>query len=80
LHDDHTPSLQLYQHDWYCFGACRTGGSIYDFAALLYGLGTRGRDFLKLRQRLAGDLHLAAPAMPAAASAPSASAARARHR
>ena len=47
FHDDHTPSLQLYQHDWYCYGACRTGGSIYDFGALLYGLGTRGRDFLE---------------------------------
>jgi hypothetical protein len=56
FHDDHTPSCQLYQHDWYCFGACRTGGSIYDFGALLYGLGTRGHDFLKLRQRLAEDL------------------------
>jgi hypothetical protein len=56
LHDDHTPSLQLYQRDWYCYGACRTGGSIYDFGARLYGLGTRGRDFLQLRQRLAEDL------------------------
>jgi len=53
LHEDHTPSLQLYEHDWYCYGACRTGGSIYDLGALLYGLGTRGRDFLELRQRLA---------------------------
>ena len=42
FHDDHTPSLQLYDHGWYCFGACRTGGSIYDFGALLYGLDTRG--------------------------------------
>lgn len=56
FHDDHTPSLQLYQHDWYCYGACRVGGSIYDFGAFLYGLGTRGHDFLKLRQRLAEEL------------------------
>jgi len=56
FHEDHTPSLQLYEHDWYCYGACRTGGSIYDLGALLYGLGTRGQDFLKLRQRLAEDL------------------------
>ena len=78
FHDDHTPCLQLYQHDWYCYGACRTGGSIYDFGALLYGLGTRGRDFLKLRQRLAEDLHLTASrtaAMPAAAAARTTSAA-----
>jgi len=59
LHDDHTPSLQLYDHGWYCFGACRTGGSIYDFAALLYGLDTRGRQFRELRQRLAAELHVA---------------------
>ncbi|MGH2877662.1 MAG: DNA-primase RepB domain-containing protein [Sciscionella sp.] len=56
LHDDTTPSLQLYDHGWYCFGACRTGGSIYDFGALLYGLDTRGRGFLQLRQRLAAEL------------------------
>jgi len=63
-HPDHTPSLQLYDHDWYCYGACRTGGSIYDLGALLYGLGTRGRDFLELRQRLAEELHLATPSQP----------------
>jgi len=59
FHDDHSPSMQLYDHGWYCFGACRTGGSIFDFAGLLYGLATRGREFLQLRQRLAEDLHLA---------------------
>jgi DNA primase len=61
FHDDRTPSLQIYRHDWYCYGACRTGGSIYDFAALLYGLRARGREFIELRQRLADELHLAAP-------------------
>jgi hypothetical protein len=55
LHDDSTPSLQLYDHGWYCF-ACRIGGSIYDFGALLYGLDTRGNQFLQLRQRLATDV------------------------
>ena len=79
FHDDHTPSLQLYQHDWYCYGACRTGGSIYDFAGLLYGLRTRGREFIALRQRLAGELHLAAPSTqsvppPSAVSRPAATA------
>ena len=58
FHEDHTPSLQLYDNDWYCFGACRAGGSIYDFGARLYGLGTRGGDFLELRRRLAEDLRL----------------------
>jgi RepB DNA-primase from phage plasmid/CHC2 zinc finger len=54
-HDDSTPSLQLYDHGWYCF-ACRLGGSIYDFGALLFGLDTRGHQFLQLRQRLATKL------------------------
>jgi hypothetical protein len=61
FHEDHTPSLQLYQHDWYCYGACRAGGSIYDFASLLYGLRPRGREFIELRQRLADELHVGAP-------------------
>ena len=55
FHDDSTPSLQLYDHDWHCFG-CRLGGSVYDFGARLYGLDTRGREFLQLRQRLAEEL------------------------
>ncbi len=54
-HDDTTPSLQLYDRSWYCF-ACRIGGSIYDFGALLFGLDTRGHQFLQLRQRLAAEL------------------------
>jgi hypothetical protein len=73
FHDDKTPSLQLYDHGWYCF-ACRVGGSIYDFGALLWGLDTRGSQFLELRQRLATELHVT-PAVnrvtaPAAASRP----------
>ena len=55
FHDDSTPSLQLYDHSWYCF-ACRLGGSIYDLGALLWRLNTRGREFLELRQRLAREL------------------------
>jgi hypothetical protein len=52
FHDDHDPSLQLYDNgSWYCFG-CREGGSIYDFAAQLWGLDTKGREFLELRARL----------------------------
>jgi hypothetical protein len=59
FHDDRTPSLQLYEdRSWYCFG-CRIGGTIYDFAAKLWLTGQsrggklRGRDFLRVRQRLA---------------------------
>jgi hypothetical protein len=57
-HDDRTPSLQLYDDGgWYCF-ACRIGGSIYDFGGLLFELDTRGHQFLRLRQRLAQELHV----------------------
>ncbi len=56
LHVDRTPSLKVYETPeagWYCFSAsCRRGGSIYDLAAALWGLGTRGQDFLELRRRL----------------------------
>jgi RepB DNA-primase from phage plasmid/CHC2 zinc finger len=55
FHDDARPSLQLYDHGWYCF-ACRVGGSIYDFGARLYGLDARGQQFLQLRERLATEL------------------------
>jgi CHC2-type zinc finger protein len=55
FHEDRTPSLHVYedpQRGWFCFG-CRRGGSIYDFASLLLGRGTRGEDFLELRRELA---------------------------
>ena len=72
LHDDSTPSLQLYDHGWYCFG-CRLGGSIYDFGALLWRLDTRGHHFLQLRQRLAADELHVTPAGDAFAAAAAAS-------
>jgi len=57
LHQDHTPSLQLYEDGtWYCYGACKAGGSIFDFAARLWRMETKDRAFLKLRSRLAGEL------------------------
>ncbi len=56
FHDDQNPSLQTYQDgSWYCFG-CTRGGSIYDFAALLWLTGTKDREFIKLRARLADQL------------------------
>jgi hypothetical protein len=54
FHEDRTPSLHVYeeaQRGWYCFG-CGRGGSIYDFAALLLGRGTRGEQFIELRREL----------------------------
>ena len=54
FHQDDSPSLHVYETaegGWCCFG-CGRAGSIYDFAASLWGLGTRGPDFLELRRRL----------------------------
>jgi hypothetical protein len=55
FHHETDPSLQLYADGtFYCFGArCHKGGTIFDFAAALWGTGTRDQDFLELRQRLA---------------------------
>ena len=56
FHEERTPSLQTYPDgSWCCFG-CGRGGSIVDFAAGLWGLGTKGRDFLHVRDRLATEL------------------------
>jgi hypothetical protein len=56
FHDDATPSLQLYDDGtFYCFG-CQAGGSVYDFAARLWHTGTKGREFLALRDRLRAEL------------------------
>jgi hypothetical protein len=53
FHEDRTPSLQLYgDGTFYCFG-CKRGGTIFDFASQLWSSGTRGREFLALRERLA---------------------------
>jgi hypothetical protein len=60
FHHETDPSLQLYADgSFYCYGrhnddhACRKGGTIFDFAAALWGIGTRDQDFLELRERLA---------------------------
>ena len=58
FHEDRTPSLRAYADasaGWYCF-SCAAGGSIYDFGAALFELGTRGSDFIELRRRLAAAL------------------------
>jgi hypothetical protein len=63
FHAESRPSLQLYPDGtFYCFGnRCRLGGTIFDFAAALWGLGTRGEDFLELRRRLAAEFHITRP-------------------
>lgn len=53
-HEDPNPSCQVFasaQRGWHCYG-CGRGGSIYDLAAPIWGLETRGRDFVELRRRL----------------------------
>ena len=55
FHEDRHASLHVYEtaeRGWYCFGACRRGGTIYDLAAPLYGYTARGDDFLRLRGEL----------------------------
>ncbi len=61
FHRDETPSLHAYPDPaagWACFsakclrGGRPNGGDIYDLAGQLWGLSTRGRDFLELRRRL----------------------------
>jgi hypothetical protein len=55
FHEDRHASLHVYEtaeRGWYCFGACRRGGTIYDLAAPLYGYTARGEDFLRLRTEL----------------------------
>jgi RepB DNA-primase N-terminal domain len=55
FHEDRHASLHVYEtaeRGWYCFGACRRGGTIYDLAGPLYGYAARGDDFLRLRAEL----------------------------
>lgn len=53
FHQERHASLHLYPDgSFYCFG-CGRGGSIIDFAALLWGYETYGAEFLALRARLA---------------------------
>lgn len=67
FHHEQTPSLQLYPDGtFYCYGrhskhrACAKGGTIFDFAAAMWGLATKDEDFLELRRRLA-DLFVLTP-------------------
>ncbi len=53
------------ERGWFCFG-CRRGGSIYDFAALLWGAEPRGPDFVGLRDRLSDTMTRAAVTGPTA--------------
>lgn len=68
--EDRTPSLHVYSDPadgWYCFG-CQRGGSIYDFGAEVFGLSTRGREFVELRRRLHEALAACVPMRPSSAA------------
>jgi hypothetical protein len=61
FHPDRTPSLHAYRdpaRGWTCYSSrCAhrgrpNGGDIYDLAAQLWNLATRGPDFPELRRRL----------------------------
>lgn len=55
---ERTPSLMAYDDPakgWFCFG-CDEGGTVYDLAAKLWGLDTRGDDFAKMHSRLREEL------------------------
>jgi hypothetical protein len=59
LHNETVGSLHVYPGDggWFCHG-CSRGGTIYDFGAELWSMGTRGAAFVELRRRLAAALLL----------------------
>lgn len=53
-HRDEHPSLHVYptpERGWCCY-SCKRGGSIYDLAAAVWDMGTRDREFSKVRRRL----------------------------
>lgn len=52
---ERTPSMRLYDTTWYCFVCCK-GGSVYEFGAVLWDMGTRGAEFHRLRERLQHEL------------------------
>ena len=65
FHEESDPSLQLYSDgSFYCFGAgCGKGGTIFDFAAARWGMGTHRREFLELRRRLASAFAITPPSI-----------------
>ena len=53
-HPDKDPSawINTDKQTWFC-GGCQEGGSVTDMAAVIFGIGTKGADFHKLRQKMA---------------------------
>lgn len=51
FHDERTPSCSLRDGWFHCHG-CGVGGSIYDFAGMLWDLDRRGHQFMEIHKRL----------------------------
>jgi len=67
---ERTPSLHCFADGCFqCFG-CGKGGTIFDFAAALYNQGTKGHEFLRLRDELAHTLGLSNPTVKRPTRAP----------
>lgn len=57
--DERTPSCQVFNEPargWVCH-SCRAGGTIFDLAAAVWGMGTRGQAFVELRRRLLAEFN-----------------------
>ncbi|MGH8524365.1 MAG: hypothetical protein ACREXY_09140 [Gammaproteobacteria bacterium] len=54
-HQSPRPMMLYPDGTWYCW-PCEAGGTIYDFAARLWGAGTWGDDFRRLQERLLVEL------------------------
>lgn len=50
-HEERTPSCQVRETRWRCYG-CQKHGSIYDLAGALWGLDTYGGQFMEIHKRL----------------------------
>jgi CHC2 zinc finger len=59
-HDDRTPSFQVLDTHWRCFG-CNRGGGVIELGAALYGLEPRGQGYKEIRRRLLVDLGVGRP-------------------
>lgn len=51
FHSEKTPSFRVHNGRWRCFGACNTGGDIYDFLMQIEHI-----DFMEAYQRIAKEL------------------------
>ncbi len=61
--EERTPSLMTWDdpdRGWMCFGTCQAGGTIIDFASLLWAIEPRGAGYHEIRERLETELGVGA--------------------